>query len=75
MQRPNYYLLDHPFLVSQALKSITLTTFDEKHAAIRDSSLFHATSNISPFPLKFLICFPSFTLHTYSCPASEPLAR
>ena len=56
-------------------KSITFTILDEKHAAIRVSSAFHATSKISPLPLKLLTGFPSFTLQTYSWPAKDPLAR
>ena len=49
-----------------ALKSMIHTTFEEKQAATRDSSLFHATSKISPLPLKLLMCLPSFTFQMYS---------
>jgi len=57
------------------LKSITETTLEEKHAATLVSSTFHATSKISPFPLKLFTCLPSRTFQMYNCPASDPLAR
>ena len=48
------------------LKSMTLTTLEEKHAATRDSSIFQATSKMSPLPLKLLITTPSRTFQMYS---------
>ena len=45
------------------LKSMTLTTLLEKHAATLVSSAFHATSNMSPLPRKLRMCCPSATLH------------
>ena len=56
-------------------KSSIQTTFEEKHAATLVSSVFQATSKISPLPLKLLMCLPSSTFQMYNCPASEPLAR
>jgi len=51
------------------------TTLEEKHAATLVSSLFHATSKMSPSPLKLFMWIPSCTFQMKSWPANEPLAR
>lgn len=51
----------HEIIAPTYGKSIMHTTLEEKQAATRVSSLFHATSKMSPFPLKLLMCLPCIT--------------